>query len=412
MSAKTLLILDDDPQVGMVMKLVAESAGVAVRVVETPSDFFRTLNEWSPTHIALDLIIPEMDGVEVITRLSARNCPARIIITSGVGERVLEAARRSANEHGLKIAGILPKPFMSQTFRDLLRDDDNEGFCAEAVKPAMVIRSPIPIAAEDILTALRRHEIQPVYQPQIHCASLRLAGFEALARWHHPKHGLMMPDSFIPIAEESSIIDELTETMFADVTAWLAKTFPETGLTMAVNISSRSAASRVGVRLPMAEKLLTLCESHAIDVSRIVLELTETCAMKDPVSSLALLTRLRMQGLQLAIDDFGTGYSSMLQLVRLPFSEIKIDQSFVSTASTSPESQAVVKSIIDLGRSLKLRVVAEGVEDAGTLHLLRQLGCDLVQGYFISRPLAPNDVIAWTKAWPTTADELLSLNFT
>jgi EAL domain-containing protein (putative c-di-GMP-specific phosphodiesterase class I) len=119
--------------------------------------------------------------------------------------------------------------------------------------------------------------------------------------------------------------------------------------------------------------------------------------MKDPVRSLAFLTRLRMNGVQLSIDDFGTGYSSMVQLVRLPFSEIKIDKSFVGDAMRSSEARAVIQSIVDLGHSLDLRVVGEGVEDADTLRYLREIGCDLAQGYFIGRPMTGKAVLEWTE---------------
>ena len=132
-----------------------------------------------------------------------------------------------------------------------------------------------------------------------------------------------------------------------------------------------------------------------IDPERMIFELTETSAMEDPVTSLALLTRLRMKGFQLSIDDFGTGYSSMLQLVRLPFSEIKVDKSFVTTMRQSRESRTVVKSIVDLGRSLGIKVAAEGVEDAEILEYLKQIGCDLAQGYFIGRPMPGGETEHW-----------------
>jgi len=130
---------------------------------------------------------------------------------------------------------------------------------------------------------------------------------------------------------------------------------------------------------------------------RLIFELTETSAMEDPVASLSLLTRLRMKGFQLSLDDFGTGYSSMLQLVRLPFSEIKVDRSFVMTAARSQESRTVIRSVVDLGRSLGLKSTAEGVEDAQTLGYLNEVGCDLAQGYFIARPMPAEQAAAWAK---------------
>src|SRR5690606_7193943 len=134
---------------------------------------------------------------------------------------------------------------------------------------------------------------------------------------------------------------------------------------------------------------------HGLTPEHLVLELTETSAMQDPVASLDMLTRLRMKGFQLSIDDFGTGYSSMVQLVRLPFSEIKLDKSFVMTARKSQESRTVIKSIVDLGKSLGLKSTAEGIEDDETLSYLREIGCDAAQGYLIARPLAAEQAIRW-----------------
>jgi EAL domain-containing protein (putative c-di-GMP-specific phosphodiesterase class I) len=151
------------------------------------------------------------------------------------------------------------------------------------------------------------------------------------------------------------------------------------------------------VDIQLADHLATLCQRFQIAPERIVLELTESSAMVDPILSLDLMTRIRMKGFQLSIDDFGTGYSSMVQLVRLPFSEIKVDKSFVMLAKQTKESLNVIKSIVDLGHSLGLRVTAEGVDDPSTLSYINSLGCDLAQGYFIARPMWGDAVRSWAE---------------
>ena len=143
------------------------------------------------------------------------------------------------------------------------------------------------------------------------------------------------------------------------------------------------------------EELLIACSTSAVDPDQIILELTETAAMENPAESLAMLTRLRVKGFHLSLDDFGIGYSSMLQLVKLPFSEIKIDKSFVMTSRSSEESRTVIESIVHLGRSLHLKSFAEGVEDMETLEYLRSLKCDVAQGYFISRPVSEQNLMVW-----------------
>lgn len=368
--------------------------------------FFRTVDEWHPTHIAIDLVMPEMDGVEVLVRLAEGESEAQIIITSGLGGRVLDAARRTAHEHGLNIAGVLSKPFSPHALLALLANASGAGQYANS--EAALLCTPIDsagrsfnVTAEELRRAYAMHELNLVYQPQIECATGTLAGFEALVRWMHPQYGVVMPDQFISFAETHHLIDELTDQVLDQATAWLVRAFPGSNLTVAVNMSSRSApvqrqdSTAALAESPLVKRIKSL-RANGLDPSQLILELTETSAMQDPMSSLAFLTRLRMHGVQLSIDDFGTGYSSMVQLVRLPFSEIKVDKSFVGSAMRSSEARAVVKSIVDLGHSLELRVVAEGVENADTLRFLREIGCDLAQGYFIGRPMTGDAVLEWT----------------
>ena len=402
------LILDDDPIIGRAIQSIAEAAGLQARFTIRTEAFFRAIEDWHPTHVAIDLVMPEMDGVEVLAKLAERKCEAKIIITSGVGSRVLDAAGRSGNERGLNIAGVLAKPFSPKALRALLLDApqvDKSGTSGADFKSAPLnTTDSFELTEEELRRAFGRHELQLVYQPQIECASGHLAGFEALVRWMHPLQGVIMPDQFIPFAESHGLINELTDQVLVQAIDWFAKWFPGSQLSVAVNMSARSASVQLQSAngspsqpkdFSLVERIRALCDAKSLDPSKVILELTETSAMEDPNSSLDLLTRLRMNGFQLSIDDFGTGYSSMVQLVRLPFSEIKVDKSFVMTATRSIESRAVVKSIVDLGHSLELRVVAEGVEDADTLRYVEAVGCDLAQGYFIGRPMSGDAVLGW-----------------
>jgi EAL domain-containing protein (putative c-di-GMP-specific phosphodiesterase class I) len=388
-----LLILDDDPAIGKTIERVAESVGFQARSVSQPIAFFRELDLWSPTHIAIDLIMPEMDGVEVVQLLADRGCRAGIIITSGVGSRVLDAARRSAVEHGLDVVGVLAKPFFAEAVRALLRKDPR-GMVAQAGATMSAQPGRVRVTEGELQRALRQQEFGLVYQPKVECATGRLAGFEALVRWDHPSNGIVMPDEFIPLAEASGLIGALTVQILDRALQWLSRTFPTDELCLSVNLSAKSLGDP-----QFADSIANLCRHCKIDPARLILEMTETSAMQDPIAALALLTRFRMKGFQLSIDDFGTGYSSMLQLVRLPFSEMKVDRSFVMAAAQSQESRAVIKSIADLGHSLGLSVCAEGVEDALTLEYLNEVGCDLAQGYFIARPMASDAVADWCSKW-------------
>jgi len=400
-----LLILDDDAAVCSTLKAMAEAVGAQACVCTHPVDFFEALSEWTPTHIALDLSMPEMDGVQVIAELARRDCTARIIISSGLDSRLLEAASRSAGENGLDMAGVLPKPFTLSLLRSLLRKSEKGRRDTRAVEAGQPDRSPpgdsvLPTVA-DLEWALQHGELGVAYQPKIACATGELKGFEALARWTHPRLGPIGPDVFIPLAESKGLIDAVTERVLTVALTWFARwiqgahanasvALAASRATLSINLSARTLRNTV-----LIEGMQAHCEARGIDPARIMFELTETSTMDDPTAALGLLTRLRMKGFHLSIDDFGTGYSSMLQLVRLPFSEIKVDRSFVRTASTSQESRTVIRSIVELGRSLGMTSTAEGIEDEAALAYLKQIGCDQAQGFHIARPMTGDAALAW-----------------
>jgi EAL domain-containing protein (putative c-di-GMP-specific phosphodiesterase class I)/FixJ family two-component response regulator len=391
MANRRILILDDDAAVGQTIQWIAESLGFEAEFVTRPEAFFQRLERMSPDIITIDLVMPELDGVEIMRLLAERKSRAKIVISSGMGTRVLEAAQRSASEHGLSIAGIISKPISKEALHLLVGDGCERDQPASAEEQS-AYRDEFEVTAPGLQNAIDRHEFVMAYQPKFECRSGTTAGFEALVRWKHPDRGIVMPDSFIPVAENFGLIDALTAQVFDQSLEWFSGAYPESNLHLSLNLSARSL-----VDIQLADHLVTLCHLFQIAPERIVLELTETSAMVDPILSLDLLTRLRMKGFQLAIDDFGTGFSSMVQLVRLPFSEIKVDKSFVMQAQQSSESRTVIKSIIDLGHSLGLQVTAEGVEDLDTLNYLNTLGCDFAQGYFIARPMWGEAVRNWVE---------------
>ncbi|MBS0511684.1 MAG: EAL domain-containing response regulator [Proteobacteria bacterium] len=398
------LILDDDPLVGQTMQFIAEDLGLETRLTNSPADFFEALEFWAPTHIAVDLIMPDMDGVQVMKQLADNGCKARLIITSGVGARVLDAAGRSAIERGLDIVGVLSKPFTAGELRRLLVGSTAPAPAGSSPATTAAAAPGLDIDLADIRQGLSRREFRVVYQPKIACESGLLSGFEALVRWVHPDYGPIWPASFIQLAEEHGLIDALTEQVLDLALEWFAPLCSEAtrhpvaalsaaagiDLSLSVNISAKTLND-----LDLIDRLVERCTRLQLAPARLIFELTETSAMDNPMASLDLLTRLRMKGFHLSIDDFGTGFSSLLQLVRLPFSEIKVDKSFVMTAMHSEESRTVVKSIVDLGRSLGLRTVAEGVETAEVLGFLGNIGCHLAQGFHIARPMTGEATLRW-----------------
>ena len=253
----------------------------------------------------------------------------------------------------------------------------------------------------DLGLALERGELSLAYQPQIEIATNRLTGFEALLRWNHPLRGQVPPSAFIPIAEESGLIDQIGAFVLATACAE-AMHWPES-ISVAVNLSPmqfRRNSVRDAVRQALA--------SSGLPASRLELEITESVLLDDNAGTLAILGELHNQGIRVALDDFGTGYSSLSYLQRFPFDKLKIDRSFVADLPLGEGSAAIVRAIIGLGRSLRTRVTAEGVETWEHLLFLRDEGCTEAQGYLFSQPLpaAQARTLALTREFPTpSADD-------
>jgi EAL domain-containing protein (putative c-di-GMP-specific phosphodiesterase class I)/FixJ family two-component response regulator len=384
MSGHRLLVLDDDAAVAHTVGFVAMSRGFEVRSTSSAQEFFDCVERWSPTHIAVDLVMPGMDGIEILRALANAGCTARIIVMSGVGAKILEAASQVARERGLRIGGILPKPFKPAALRALLEDSPESASHPQVA----TARDAVGPTESELEQALREDQFVLHYQPKVLLATRRAAGVEALVRWQHPRLGTIGPERFVPMAERSARMDRLTHRITERALAWFAPL--DARLSLAINISARNLDD-----VSFADVMHEQCRRHDVPPERVVLELTETSAMQDAAAALDILTRLRLKGFRLSIDDFGTGWSTMTQLSKLPVSELKVDRSFVASMATSGESRKIVDSTISLARSLGLATVAEGVEDAATADLLSALGCDFAQGYLFARPMEGTAAAHW-----------------
>lgn len=377
---KTVLILDDEEAVSFTAKIIAKKAGFDVRTSQSARVFFSELEQWHPACVIIDLAMPDMDGLQILQQLSTRDFQGKIIISSGLGQRILEAAGRTADDYGLNLTGILPKPFRPEQLRTLLG--------APSRREQARSRSNQPIDASMLANALEHRWIQPYFQPKIICATGQLCGFEAVARLLHPEQGLIAPDSFIPLAETTGLITPLTLQILEASLNWINQ-LNDLSIGLAINLSRSSTDTG------FADQLMRLCRHYGIKPERITLEVTETAQHKNPKQLLEFLTRFRIQGFQLSLDDFGVGYSSLTELARLPFSEIKIDRSFVGNVVKSVESQKICSAIVGLGKAMGLEITAEGVEDAEALTFLAEIHCDKAQGYYIARPMPARDAIGW-----------------
>jgi EAL domain-containing protein (putative c-di-GMP-specific phosphodiesterase class I) len=257
--------------------------------------------------------------------------------------------------------------------------------------------------------ALEEQQLRMVYQPKISLRDGSLSQVEALVRWSDPEMGPVNPAQFVPLAEEHGLIDELTLWGLRTILKqWLDWRDEGLDTRIAFNISALSLQ-----HLDFPDHVERMCRGLDVPPDRMVLELTES-ATQPLVKLMDALTRFRVKGIGLAIDDFGTGYSSLMQLRQLPFTEVKIDQAFVSDLPRSRDSRLIIQAVSELAHGLGLTATAEGVETIDQLRVVRDLGCDFVQGYLISAPMEPRALKAWVqkfrRAWPAMiAEEKLAL---
>lgn len=379
MNRNRLLIIDDDPDIAEIYARIGQEAGFSTRIAPTAAEFRRDLQDWLPSIVLVDLRMPGTDGIELLRLCARERPPAKFIIASGLDHRVVEAAARLARSFGLEVVGALVKPVRVAELLALLQAHQ----AAHATTTA------------ELDAALTAGEIVGYWQPKLAVGTRRIVGAEVLARWHHPVHGLLMPDHFIPLAEGGELIQRLTwcvvERSLAQHAEWAAQGLV---LPFAVNLSARCLTD-----LDLPDRLVELCNRHNVPPEQMTLEITESAAMRNQIESADILTRLRIKGIHLSIDDFGTGYSSLAQLQRLPFSELKIDKSFVMPMMQSRDCAVIVKTVIGMAHNLGLRAVAEGVESEECLGLLAEWQCDEMQGYLFSKALAPEEVPAFMQAW-------------
>jgi len=397
--------------------VAARSGGTGVAVALLDLDRFKEINDalGHETGDALLCVVGErlrahVEGRGTVARLGGDEFAVLLPTDGGTGAAVAAAAElggvveRAIRMGPLTISarasvGVAAAPQHGDDAETLIRRADVAMYAAKEnrsglrlYEPAVDVHSPQRLALiGDLRTAVERRDLQVVFQPKVDPRSGRIVGAEALARWQHPVLGSVPPDEFIPLAEHSGLIRPLTlhvlEVALHRRAAWARAGHD---LHIAVNLSPNSLMDG---ELP--EIVARLLAQTGNTPSALTLEITESTILADPVGSLATLERLHALGVKLSIDDFGTGYSSLGRLRELPLHEVKIDKSFVQRVAVDHRDRAVVRSAVQLGHALDLEVVAEGVEDTETYEYLAREGCDVVQGYLLSRPLPADEFDAW-----------------
>lgn len=383
----TLYVLDDDAQYAQLLAEISADNGWNAFSEQSPVNFL-TYDLVDNGLLILDLDMPEMDGIEVIRELAKQGSNLLLILISGFDAGVLHSAQQLAEAHNIRVFTSLPKPVNITEFIEILnfiKTSHNEEDVTEINLPE--------ITGKELEKAIKLHQLVLHYQPQLDIKTGHLTGVEALVRWQHPVQGLIFPDKFISLSEKEGLIGALTDEIIA-IAAEQIMIWESQGLDLVTSINV-SADNIISLSLP--EQLIKVTEKYRISPKKITLELTESAVMGELTSSLDVLNRLRMKGFSLSIDDFGTGYSSLVQLYQAPFTEIKIDRRFVSLMLEDKAAMAIVEICIMLGHKLGVKLVAEGIESRQVWDKLNELGCDIAQGYYISKPIPASDMSNWIR---------------
>ena len=371
-----ILVVDDDESILALFRDIGERRDNRVTVACNGTELRAALDTGPADIVFLDLNLPGEDGIKLLQVLADWAFDGSVVLISGSDNRVLSAARRIAENAGFKSVSILEKPFMLKSVHALI----------DAVP-----ESSRRLSADEAAFGLANGQFVLFYQPKV---SLRgndgwqVCAVEALSRWIHPQRGLVSPAAFLPLLEQHGLMANLTARVI-NLAALQGQAWQRAGmpLQIALNISAACSSDRT-----LPDRIAEILGKTGFASERLVLEITESGVMSDPAASIEALTRLRVRGVSLSIDDFGTGFSSLVQLYRMPFSEIKIDRSFVSEMGRDREATIIVRAIIELAHNMGLTCCAEGVETIETDQMLRAMDCDTAQGYLYARPLPPDEL--------------------
>ncbi|HEY3847185.1 MAG TPA: EAL domain-containing response regulator [Acetobacteraceae bacterium] len=381
---RRLLVVDDEHIERMLVAHSVASLGFTVDAAASLEEAALLLGQHTYDAVVLDLALGETEGISLLPRLCAGATDPVVIFVSGMDDRVRAASARLAGTLGLRVAGALAKPIAPAALRELLRRSPER-----AVPPAEAVA--IRPSESELALALAHGELAASFQPKIALLTGAVTGVEALARWHRPDGTVLPPDLFIPLAEASGLIVPLTASIlqqsFAACRRWRMR-FPTCGV--AVNISPLALANPA-----LPDQIEDMLRRAELPPGALIAEITESMIIADPVLATEVVTRLRIKGIGLAIDDFGTGHSSLLSLMRLPFTELKIDRSFVAACEADLEAWTIIRATISLAHELGMSVVAEGIETASIARRLAEVGCDIGQGWYFARAMTEAGLDDW-----------------
>jgi EAL domain-containing protein (putative c-di-GMP-specific phosphodiesterase class I)/FixJ family two-component response regulator len=371
-----VLIVDDEPAQCIILARCVEMLGWKAETAGSVSEAVARFSVQTYDVVVIDLCLGEEDGVHLLRHLRRNRADPSVIFVSGMEERIRAAAFRIANDLGLRVAGTLAKPVDPYRLHALLLTNPAH------VRPSARANREYP-STEELKQALLDNEIHTEFQPKTNLMTGEIVGAEALVRWNSPDRGLIFPEQFIAEAERSDLINKLTYRVMHDAIAacrvWRER---RPNCSVAVNVSPHLLSDpRL---LPEIDALLT---EYRVPAGALIVEVTESTLISNLPAATEVLTRLSIKGVRISMDDFGTGYSSLRSLMHMPFTELKIDKSFVGVCQTDPEAWKIIRATLSLARELGMRVVAEGIETAAISDRLRDAGCEMGQGWHSGRPM-------------------------
>jgi EAL domain-containing protein (putative c-di-GMP-specific phosphodiesterase class I)/DNA-binding NarL/FixJ family response regulator len=398
----SILLVDDDPLMLKVQSSMLRAMGypkVTTAISATDALLQLEHDPHSADLIVCDLRMPGMDGIEFLQTLNTSPFRGSVILLSGEDQRIMHTVQKLLDGQRLRVLGTLTKPAAREALRALLR----------YWKPAMETTSKNATAyqftSDELHAASRLRQWVIHYQPQVDLRTGDCIGLEALVRWQHPQHGLLYPDMFVPAAENCGAVNALTDFVVENAIAQL-KIWHAQGLyvRMALNLSL-AALETPG----FWSRLTAVLGDSSLAPKNITLEITETRLASFSSIALENLVRLRMQHFALSIDDFGVGHSSLAQLRDVPFTELKIDRGFVTGARNNQIIRPILEGGLGIAKRMGMTSVAEGVETEDDWALIRELECDLAQGYFIGRPMSAESIWNWHSLWEARRPHLVSI---
>jgi EAL domain-containing protein (putative c-di-GMP-specific phosphodiesterase class I) len=377
-----LLIFEPDVASQCLLRGVADRLGCEHIETDSPAGLHDVLSMRRPTIAVLSVDPADADGASAVQILDQHDMHPPSLLVGSVGERVLASAKRAAESRGLSVLGVASRPI-------------DVAAVENALAPYLANAPPIPVS--EIENALVEHEFKIQYQPKVMISGIapQIRGCEALIRWQHPRRGLLQPGQFLRAVEDHGLMSRVTDYVLTE-SIRQAGLWKDRGidLEMVVNLSPKLVRDHA-----FPERLGLLLREHGFPPEQLMLDVTESPSNDDRDLILDVFTRLRILGVGLSLDNFGTGFSSLTELYRMPFSEIKVDQSLIADVSRERDARLIVRAITNLAKTLQLSACAEGIETRQMLEFVKLSGFDSAQGRFFSEALDAKNIEHLVKSW-------------